>query len=72
MSEPGQVLERDHPRMTAVTNYDSAVIRSLDCDNDSTIVGRDIDGMQAIILDYTSAFQKRKFYMFMMYGDMKG
>ena len=64
MSELGQVLERDHPQMTAVT-------KSLDCDNDSTIVGRDIDGMQAIILEYTFAFQKQKFYMFMICGEMK-
>ena len=71
MSELGQVLEMDHPQMTAVTNYDSAVTRSLDYDTDSTIVGRDIDGMQAIILEYTFAFQNQKFYMFRMCGEMK-
>ena len=54
MSEPGQVLEMDHPQMTAVTNYDSAVIRSLDCDTD-------VNEMQAIILEYTFAIQKQEF-----------
>ena len=56
MSEPGQVLERDHPQMTAVTIMTVLLQGVLDCDNDSTIVGRDIDGMQAIILEYTFAF----------------
>ena len=56
MSEPGQVLERDHPQMTAVTNYDSAVIRSLDCDTD-------VNEMQAIILEYTILECYPKFQM---------